>query len=99
MLLVAVVDERIQAVDACGIDVTAAPAVAAIRPAELDEFLAPERNHAVAAIAGAHIDFGLVEEFHENVRVLLSPPYERRQSSPQALRSGFEPLPDAGVFV
>ena len=45
-------------------DVAAAAAIAAGGPAELDELLAPERNAAVAAVAGADIDLGLVEEFH-----------------------------------
>jgi hypothetical protein len=53
MLVVAVVDQRVEPVDAFGPDIAAAPAVAAIRPAELDEFLAPERDGARPAIAGA----------------------------------------------
>ena len=44
MLLVAVVDERVQALDALDEDVAAAAAVAAVRTAELDEFFAPERD-------------------------------------------------------
>ena len=64
VLLIAVVDQCVEAVDAFGIDVAAAPAVAAVRPAELDELLAPERDGAVAAVAGADKDLGLVEEFH-----------------------------------
>ena len=44
MLLVAVVDQRVEPVDAFGPDVAAAAAVAAVRPAELDELLAPERD-------------------------------------------------------
>ena len=53
MLLVAVVDERVEAVDAFGPDVAAAPAVAAVGAAELDELLAPEGDGAGAAVAGA----------------------------------------------
>ena len=64
MLLVAVVDQRVEAVDAFDDDIAAAAAVAAVRAAEFDEFLAPERDAAGAAVAGADIDFGLVEEFH-----------------------------------
>ena len=64
MLLVAVVDQRVEAVDRQRDHVAALAAVAAVRPAELDEFLAPERHAAVAAVAGADIDLGLVEEFH-----------------------------------
>ena len=65
MLLVAVIDQRVQALDALGPDVAAAPAVAAVGPAELDEFLAPERDGARAAVAGPNIDLGLIEELHE----------------------------------
>src|SRR4029077_732954 len=44
--------------------VAALAAVAAVRPAILDELLAPERHAAVAAVAGADVDLGFVEEFH-----------------------------------
>ncbi len=64
VLLVAVVDQGVEAVDAFDHHVAAASAVAAVRPAELDEFLAPERHAAGAAVAGADEDFGLVEKFH-----------------------------------
>ena len=65
VLLVAVVDQRVEAVDRLDDDVAAAAAIAAVGPAELDELLAPERHAAVAAVAGADIDLGLVEEFHD----------------------------------
>ena len=64
MLLVAVIDQRVQAIDASGDDVAAASAVAPVRAAELDEFLAAKRDGAGAAVARANVDFGLVEEFH-----------------------------------
>ena len=64
VLLVAIIDQRIEAFDAFRNDVAAAPAVAAVRSAELDELLAAERDGPCAAIARADIDFGLVEEFH-----------------------------------
>ncbi len=64
MLLVAKVDQRVQPLDAFGHDIAAASAVAAVRPAEFDEFFAPERHAARPAIAGAHIDFRLVEKLH-----------------------------------
>jgi hypothetical protein len=64
MLLVAVVDQRVQPVDRLDPDVAAAAAVATVRSAELDELLAPERDRASAAIAGADIDFCLVEKLH-----------------------------------
>ena len=64
VLLVAVVDQRVEAVDRLDNDVAALAAVAAVGPAELDELLAPERDAAVAARAGRDVDLGLVEEFH-----------------------------------
>ena len=47
VLLVAVVDQRVQPVDRLGPDVAALAAVAAVRAAELDELLAPEADAAV----------------------------------------------------
>ena len=64
VLLVTVVDQRIEAVDRDRDHVAAFAAIAAIGAAELDEFLAPERHAAVAAVAGADIDLGFIEEFH-----------------------------------
>src|SRR5262245_22284591 len=64
MLLVAVVDQRIEPVDGLHHDVAAASAVAAAGAAELDEFLAPERNATIATVAGSHIDLGFIKEFH-----------------------------------
>src|SRR5690606_16552070 len=42
----------------------AVAAVAAVRPAERDELLAPESDAAVAAVSGGDGDFGFVDEFH-----------------------------------
>src|SRR6185437_10776918 len=64
MLLVTVVDEGVQRVDALDHDVAAAASVAAVRPAELEEFLAQEADGAGPAVSGADIDLGLIEEFH-----------------------------------
>src|SRR5437868_11283173 len=64
VLLVAVVDERVEPIDALDHDVAAASAIAAIGPAELDEFFAQEADGPGAAVARSHIDLGLVEEFH-----------------------------------
>jgi len=64
MLLVAEVDQRVQRRHAFGPDVAAVAAVAAVGPAELDEFLAPETDAAAAAGARADGDPGKIEEFH-----------------------------------
>jgi hypothetical protein len=64
MLLIAIVDERVEIVDAADDDVSAMAAVTAVRSAELDELLAPEADAAVTAIAGLDVDLGEVEELH-----------------------------------
>ena len=53
MLLIAKVDQRVEAAGAFNDDVAAAAAVAAVGPAELDELLAPEGDATGAAVAGA----------------------------------------------
>ncbi len=50
---VAEVDQGVEVGHRLEHDVAALAAVAAVRAAELDEFLAPERDHAVAAVTGA----------------------------------------------
>src|SRR5262245_46151274 len=47
MLLIAIVDQRVQALDRLGDHIAALAAVAAIRSAELNELLAAERHTAV----------------------------------------------------
>ncbi len=64
MLLIAVVDQRVEAADAFDDDIAAAAAVAAVRAAEFDEFLAPERQAAGAAVARTDVNLGLIEKFH-----------------------------------
>src|SRR6266849_1131859 len=64
MLAVAIVDQRVEARHGLRHHVAAAAAVTAPGAAELDEFLAPERHAAVAAVAGPDLDFCLVEKFH-----------------------------------
>ena len=64
MLRVAEVDKGVQVFHGLEHDVAAAAAVAAVRATEFDEFLAAERDDAVAAVAGFYVDLGLVEEFH-----------------------------------
>ena len=64
VLPVAVVDQGIEPGHRFDHDVAAIAAVAAVGTAELDEFLAPERQAAVAAVAALHQDLGFVEEAH-----------------------------------
>src|SRR5260364_126913 len=78
MLLVAVVDQGVEAIDGFDHDIAATAAIAAVRPAELDELLAPERNATVAAVAGAHIDLGFIEKFHDVLYVGEAGPYGNR---------------------
>src|SRR5690606_31246698 len=72
VLLVAVVDEGVQIRDALGIDAAAAAAVAAVRPAELDELLAPEADGTAAAVAAADPDLGFIEEAHCALVVMIT---------------------------
>lgn len=64
MLLVAIVDQRVEAGNGLHENVAAAPAIATVRPAELDELLAAKRDGAGAAVAGPYIDLGLIEKLH-----------------------------------
>src|SRR5580700_6443870 len=66
MLLVAIVDQRVEAIDTDDDHVAAAPAITTVRAPELDELLAAERHAAIAAIARADEDLRLVEEFHRD---------------------------------
>src|SRR5579862_4192425 len=64
MLLIAIIDERVEIGDRLDHDIAAAPAIAAIGSTELDKFLAPERDDAGAAVTALQIDLRLIEEFH-----------------------------------
>jgi hypothetical protein len=68
VLLITIVDERVEAFDRLGDHIAALAAVAAVGAAKLDKFLAPERHAAVTSVAGADIDLGLIEEFHADTR-------------------------------
>ena len=81
MLLIAKVDQRVEAVGAFDHDVAAAPAVAAVRAAELDEFLAPERDRARPAVAGADIDPRLVEKLHRRQPITTRAPGRPRRAA------------------
>src|SRR6516162_320937 len=86
MLLVAVIDERVEPVDRLYDHVAALAAVAAVRAAELDEFLAPERHAAVPAVAGADIHLGFVEEFHDARYAIADAKYESARGTRAALK-------------
>jgi hypothetical protein len=64
MLLVAVVDQGVEALDRHRDHVAALAAVAAAGPAEFNELFAAERHAAVSAVAGADENLGFIEEFH-----------------------------------
>src|SRR6266702_3724950 len=64
MLLVAVIDQRVEVVGGDEDDVATLPAIAAIGPAEFDEFLAAKAHRAAPAISALQIDLALVEKFH-----------------------------------
>ncbi len=64
VLLIAIVDQRVQSIDHFDDDIAAAAAIAAARSTELDVLLAAKRHAAVAAVAGADIDLCFIEEFH-----------------------------------
>ena len=65
VLLIAIVDQRVQIVRRLQDDVPAAPAVAAVRPAEFDELLAPEADATGTAVAGLQIELGLIQKLHD----------------------------------
>src|SRR5262245_19861901 len=64
MLLVAVIDQSIETIDGLDQYVAAFAAIASVRPAVLDEFVAPERDAAIPARAGRYVHLGFIEEFH-----------------------------------
>ncbi len=62
--MVAEVRKGVQPLPGDQVDAAALAAVAAVRPAERDELLAAEADHAAAAVAGLHLDRGFVDELH-----------------------------------
>src|SRR6202041_1830311 len=68
VLLIAIVDQGVQSIDHFDDHVAAASAIAAGGAAELDILLAAEGHAAVSTVAGADIDLGFVEKFHEATR-------------------------------
>jgi hypothetical protein len=60
MLLIAIVDQRVETFNRLHDDIAAAPAIAAPGPAELDEFLAAEGDATIAALARLDIDLATI---------------------------------------
>ena len=73
VLLVAVVDQRVEAVDCLDNDIAAAAAIPPVRAAERNELLAPERDAPIAPPAGFHVHLALVEEFHRDKLTPVAP--------------------------
>ena len=61
------VGERVHALDGFQVHAAAETAIAAVGAAEGHEFLAPETDAAAAAVAGLHLEFGFVDEFHRSL--------------------------------
>ena len=64
MLAIAEIDQCVQALGHFEHDIGATAAIAAVGSAFIDEFLAPERGTARAAITAAQVYLGLIEELH-----------------------------------
>jgi hypothetical protein len=64
MLVVAIVDESVEALHRFDPDIATAATVATVGSAEFNEFLAPERDGAAAAITRTDVDFAFVEKPH-----------------------------------
>ncbi len=60
------VDQRVEVAVALRVDAAAPAAVAAVRPAERQELLAPKAHATGAAVAGRDIDGGFVDELHRD---------------------------------
>src|SRR5690606_26329278 len=84
MLLVAEIDQRIEVIRRFREHMAAAPAVASVRAAEFDEFLAPKGKAAGAAGAAFDIDFGAIEKFHKAYIAIFS---GRATASARAFRN------------
>ena len=65
VLLVAVIDQGVEVFHRLDHHVAALAAVAAVGTAIFDEFLAPEADTTVPALAAEYVDLGLIEKFHD----------------------------------
>lgn len=64
MLLIAIINQRIQPVHRLDDDITAAPAITPIRAAIFNASLPAEADAAIAARAGTNVNLGEIEKFH-----------------------------------
>jgi hypothetical protein len=64
MLLIAVIDQRVEAVDAFNEYVSASAAIAPVGTTEFNEFFAAKGDAACAPIARANKDFCLIKKLH-----------------------------------
>src|SRR5262249_29588256 len=78
VLLIAVVYERVEALDCLDDHVAAFAAVAAIGSAELDEFLPPGGHAATPAVARADVDLRCIENLHGGNMRRRAKKYETR---------------------
>ena len=62
------IDQRVEVLVGDQPDAAAVAAIATVRAAERNEFLATEAHAAVAAVAGLYVDLGFVDEFHGRAR-------------------------------
>ena len=60
VLLIAKIDQGIEAIDRLDPNIAAAPAVTAVGAAIFDEFFPPKRHGAAAPVAGANVNLALV---------------------------------------
>jgi hypothetical protein len=60
VLLITIIDERVEPLDRFRPDIATAAAIAAVGAAEFDEFLAAKGDRAVAAIAGTDLEIGIL---------------------------------------
>ena len=64
MLLIAVINERVEAVDRLRDHVAALAAIAAVWSPEFNELFSSKRDAAIAAVTGTNVNLGFVEKFH-----------------------------------
>jgi hypothetical protein len=72
----AILDQRIDVAIGYGKNAAAAAAIAAVRAATRDEFLAPETRDAVPAFSGVDFDVGFVDKFH--IQTILATATQRK---------------------